>query len=154
MDCRHFRSRTSSSKDVGRANALARGGLSARSTTFSGSASKLDEQCSWTSRSVSSESKANLSYTKRNPLSFDNLIRLLSVLLPLHQLLSPITVCWCQCSHFGLFLSVLLAHLSLSECSAVWLPTWFLCQAFVWCEVTCRLWVKWIFWKMLHHFFG
>lgn len=30
---------------------------------------------------------------KETPLSFDNLIRLLSVLLPLHQLLSPITVC-------------------------------------------------------------
>lgn len=60
MDCRHFRSRTSSSKDVARANALARGGLSARSTTVSGSASKPDEQWSWRSNSESPESEANL----------------------------------------------------------------------------------------------
>lgn len=60
-DCLHFRSRTSSSKDVERANALARGGLSARSTAFSGSASELDEQCSWMSRSASKDSDANLS---------------------------------------------------------------------------------------------
>lgn len=60
MDCLHFRSRTSSSKDVVRANALARGGLSARSTTVSGSASKPGEQWSWRSNSESPESDANL----------------------------------------------------------------------------------------------
>lgn len=60
MDCLHFRSRTSSSKDVARAKALARGGLSARSTTVSGSASKPDEQWSWTSSSESPESEASL----------------------------------------------------------------------------------------------
>lgn len=60
MDCLYFRSRTSSSKDVVRAKALARGGLSARSTTVSGSASKPDEQWSWRSNSESPESEANL----------------------------------------------------------------------------------------------
>lgn len=60
MDCLHFRSRTSSSKDVVRANALAREGLSARSTTVSGSSSKPDEQWSCTSSSESPESEANL----------------------------------------------------------------------------------------------
>lgn len=58
MDCLYFRSRTSSSKDVVRAKA--RGGLSARSTTVSGSASKPDEQWSWRSNSESPESEANL----------------------------------------------------------------------------------------------
>lgn len=60
MDCLHFRSRTSSSKDVVRANALAREGLSARSTTVSGSSSKPDEQWSCRSSSESPESEANL----------------------------------------------------------------------------------------------
>lgn len=60
MDCLHFRSRTSSSKDVVRANALAREGLSALRTTVSGSSSKPDEQWSCRSSSESPESEANL----------------------------------------------------------------------------------------------
>lgn len=55
MDCLHFRSRTSSSKDEERANTSG-----SRSITVSGSASKLDEQCSWTSSSVSRDSEADL----------------------------------------------------------------------------------------------
>lgn len=59
-DCLHFRSKTSSSNDVGRAKALVRGRFSACSTAFSGSASRLVEQCSWMSKSASKESDANL----------------------------------------------------------------------------------------------
>lgn len=56
-DCLHFRSRTSSSNDVEeRPKALTRVGLSARSTTFSGSVSELDEQSCWTSSSASLDS--------------------------------------------------------------------------------------------------
>lgn len=51
--------------------------------------------------------------------------------LLLDLLLSPVTVCWRQCSCFGLLLGVLFAHLPLFDGSTVWLPTWFLCQAFV-----------------------
>lgn len=71
MDCLHFRSRTSSSKDVARANALARGGLSARSTTFSGSASKPDEQWSWTSSSDSPDSEVNLRWGVEGGISLE-----------------------------------------------------------------------------------
>ncbi|TNN68128.1 hypothetical protein EYF80_021611 [Liparis tanakae] len=68
-DCLHLRSNTSSSKDVDRANALARGGLSSRSIAFPGSASELDEQCSWASRSDSTDSEADLSLRVRLAIS-------------------------------------------------------------------------------------
>ena len=50
----------SSSKEVGRVKGLANGGLSSLSTTFSGSASELDEQCRWMSESVSADSEPTL----------------------------------------------------------------------------------------------
>lgn len=125
MDCLHFRSGTSSSKDVLMANALVRGGLSGCSTTASGSASKPDEQCSWTSRSLSADSEANLWYTEKLRLSWGT--------FPIwcHSCrTSPVTVCWCQHSRFGLFLCVLLAHLPLFDCATVWFPTGLFCQTF------------------------
>lgn len=83
-DCLHFRSRMSSSKDAGTANALARGGLSGCSMAASGSASKLDEQWSWTSRSLSADSEANLWHTGRPGLSCRNLPALKSLLANPH----------------------------------------------------------------------
>lgn len=79
MDCLHFRSRTSSLKDVERSKALARGGLSARSTPFSGSASMLDAQCSWRSSSDSTDPEANLSHIEKDHFSLENLTWLLNV---------------------------------------------------------------------------
>lgn len=131
LDCLHFRSRTSSSKDVERANALARGGLSSCSTTISGSASTADEQCSWTSSSASAESEANLlnkelsGFTKKTPKNLPP--KLLQVSHMWRSI--PVAVCWCQCSSFGLLVSVLFAHFSLLDGSTIRLPTWLLCQA-------------------------
>lgn len=125
MDCLHFRSRTSSSKDALMANALVRGGLSGCSTTASGSASKLDEQCSWTSRSPSADSEANLRYAEKPQLSGG------SFPIRCHRCgASPVTVCGRQRPRFGLFLRVLLAHLPLFDCATVWFPTGLLCQPF------------------------
>lgn len=124
MDCLHFRSRTSPSKDALMTNALVRGGLSGCSTTASGSGSKLDEQCSC-SRSLSADSEANLWYIETLQLNWGT--------CPVwcHSCrTSPVTVCWSQHSRFGLFLCVLLAHLPLFDCATVWFPTGLFCQTF------------------------
>lgn len=83
QDCLHFRSRTSFSKDVEKANTLARGGLSVCSAaaTASVSSSKLGEQCSWTSSSDSTDSEANLLR-----------IKVLEAVLSIPQIMS--TSCW------------------------------------------------------------
>lgn len=45
--------------------------------------------------------------------------------------MSPVAVCWRQCSSFGLFLRVLLAHPPLFDRPAVRLPARLLCQTFI-----------------------
>lgn len=118
-DCLHFRSRTSSSKDVERANALARVGLSARSTTFSGSASEQDEQ--WTSRSASMDSEANLLCTDIYESSSNNSILSGSSIydntaVTCHCLLMLVLVLWAlhlcsSCSSSSVWLShCLISH--------------------------------------------